>query len=572
MAQTQKDVMKSVGEYMLILKEKLGSGSFGNVYYGFKKTSPETPLAIKMIRVNQSNINLLSISIKREITILQSLNNKNIVKFYDAIITSNNIYMIYEFCDGGDLDKLRCKSASTDYLSEAQTIIFTKHIVNGLKDLFQRKIIHRDLKPANILMHEGYCKIADFGSARHYEIADFLIMTQGTGTPKYMCPEIFASGKYDQKCDVWSFGIMVYELLYGKTPWTGKNQWDLFIEHIFKEKLEFPKIPKRSIKMKNFIQRMLVIDPKDRIGLDEVCAIVFSFDEIERGLIEKKEEGYSEITKPVKRNKKKPVIGDLNNDDLSEDFAKKIEYIEPLEEKNEKVKYLEKTNQLLKDTKLEIQMVTLLNKKQIKAERKEYAKKFKDSIFFFRNFSNFFSNCNYLLSLIYAKKQLGIDENLFFNIYYLFNRNENDYMKKAQKSINELEELNLLSFIELNRMKQDLFSNGEELESSIKKETITNFKEDLQVCLKILLKNHVFDLFFEFEEVLESKDVYDQDFFKFVKFCCLIVKSQNVEEIIGEMKKEIKEQQFYMFYDKYDNMETEEFILDIKEMLKELKL
>ncbi len=560
---SQQNDIKLVGEYTLILKEKLGSGNFGNVYYGFKKQNPEIPLAIKVIRIQ--NIELLSKSIEREIKILQTLENKNIVKFYDIIRSSNNIYMVYEYCDGGDLDKLR-NSTSAGYLSEAQTIVFMKHIVNGLKDLFQRKIIHRDLKPANILLHEGYCKIGDFGCSKQFEIKDHLLMTQNIGSTKYMAPEIYKSRTYDQKCDVWSFGIMVFELLYGKTPWTGKKEYDLFENHILKEKLEFPKIPKRSLKMKKFIQKMLVVDPKERMGLDDVCAMVFSFEEDERELIQKEEELFKITTKLVKRNRKKPVIGELYNDDLNEDFGKKIECFEVLEQKDEGGKELEKTNDQLKDTKMENQIKFILAKKKLKSEINFFSKNYKDDIFFFRNLAIFFGNCSNLLNIIEAKKQLDIEENLFFKIYYMFNQNENEYLKKSRKILYELEKLNLLSVIELNGIKKEIFSN-EEIEFPINMGKIA----DIKVCLRNFLKIYVFDMFFEFEEVLYSDD-YDQNFFKFVKFCCLIVKIKNMEEIIVEMKNEKVEQQFYKFYDKYDHMEKKDFIDDIKVMLNELEL
>lgn len=97
-----------------------------------------------------------------------------------------------------------------------------RHICEGFKTLSGENIIHRDIKPANILLHEGVAKISDFGFARQLdttknEVKDLTRL----GTPLYMGPQILDNKKFSAKCDIWSVGIVFYEMLYGKTPWTG---------------------------------------------------------------------------------------------------------------------------------------------------------------------------------------------------------------------------------------------------------------------------------------------------------------------------------------------------------------
>ena len=92
-----------------------------------------------------------------------------------------------------------------------------------------KKVIHRDLKPANILIHNGQVKIADFGFAR--AVDDPKIQSRFTkkiGSPLYMSPQVYNGEKYGTKCDVWSLGILLYELLFKKPPWYGNNAFDLF--------------------------------------------------------------------------------------------------------------------------------------------------------------------------------------------------------------------------------------------------------------------------------------------------------------------------------------------------------
>jgi serine/threonine protein kinase len=92
--------------------------------------------------------------------------------------------------------------------------------------LYNNSIIHRDIKPANILIHEGVAKLTDFGFAR---VIDSGMEDQGAfskvGTPLYMSPQILNDQKFSSKCDIWSLGMMLYEMLYGKTPWTANSPY-----------------------------------------------------------------------------------------------------------------------------------------------------------------------------------------------------------------------------------------------------------------------------------------------------------------------------------------------------------
>lgn len=111
-------------------------------------------------------------------------------------------------------------------------MIFLKHIVEGFKTLHQLKIIHRDIKPANILLHKGVAKITDFGFARVIDtgmngnaiqyILDPAYFSR-VGSPLYMAPQILEGLPFSSKCDIWSLGIMFFEMLYGKPPWDGEN-------------------------------------------------------------------------------------------------------------------------------------------------------------------------------------------------------------------------------------------------------------------------------------------------------------------------------------------------------------
>ena len=97
---------------------------------------------------------------------MKKIQRKNIVELYDVYQSANNIYIVTEYCDEGDLkDYLRKR----EKISEPEALKILKDLMSGFKYLYEKEIIHRDLKPANILMHKGRCKISDFGFARNLE-------------------------------------------------------------------------------------------------------------------------------------------------------------------------------------------------------------------------------------------------------------------------------------------------------------------------------------------------------------------------------------------------------------------
>ena len=98
-----------------------------------------------------------------------------------------------------------------------------KQICNGFKDLHEKNIIHRDIKPANFLIHKGVVKIADFGFARVVESVDETAKHTVLGSPLYMAPQLLDKKEFNSKCDIWSLGVTIYELLFGRTPFTANS-------------------------------------------------------------------------------------------------------------------------------------------------------------------------------------------------------------------------------------------------------------------------------------------------------------------------------------------------------------
>ena len=116
---------------------------------------------------------------------------------------------------------------------------FFRDILNGFRHLHSKGIVHRDLKPANLIMHDYTIKIADLGLSKcaNYEMLESIV-----GTPMYMSPQIFEGQGYTAKTDIWSLGVILYEMLYGRVPWKASS-FNEYKHKIHNERVKFPTSP-----------------------------------------------------------------------------------------------------------------------------------------------------------------------------------------------------------------------------------------------------------------------------------------------------------------------------------------
>lgn len=137
--------------------------------------------------------------------------------------------------------------------------------MNGFKSLVENSCIHRDIKPENVLIKNKVSKLADFGFARKADILCAEKYDEMCGTPIYMAPQILSGELYTSKCDVWSLGLMLFEMLYGCPPWPCRSL-EAYSEAIRKRPLAFPFDVKVGNETKDFIKKALVVDEQKRLS------------------------------------------------------------------------------------------------------------------------------------------------------------------------------------------------------------------------------------------------------------------------------------------------------------------
>jgi serine/threonine protein kinase len=280
----------TLGNYY-VDKKKIGIGSFATIYHGIEKTLGKE-VAVKRLHVKDINdIKKLSPHVNTEIEIMKELKHPNIIRMFDIIYESDydNINIIMEYAPLGNLADLKKIKV---IVGEIYSKFYMRQIADGLKYLLSKNIMHRDLKPQNILIFPcDIIKLADFGLAKNFH--DDQKFKTLCGSPIYMAPEILIpnssnnSSSFDKKqrsytikADLWSLGIILFELVTGKFPINAKTLYHL-PQQIKDFQLIFPIESILTNQCRDLISRLLIKEPKIRIEWEQFFNhIWFKTDEI----------------------------------------------------------------------------------------------------------------------------------------------------------------------------------------------------------------------------------------------------------------------------------------------------
>ena len=250
---------------------KLGDGSYGTVYSAINILTGSKIAMKKIEKIKENEID--DLQIKNEIDILKKLDHPNIVKIYEFYDTKKNYFIITEYCKHGELYSYIKYS-----YTETQLAVLFYQVFSGLCYLHDNHILHRDLKLENIMISEiekdlssnydfFWIKIIDFGTAKIFKKSK----NERTvvGSSYYIAPEVLKQ-KYNEKCDTWSVGVILYMLIVGRAPFDGKTDEEI-IENIKKGKYnkKHPKLVNSSEEVQNLVFSLLETNIKKRLSSKE---------------------------------------------------------------------------------------------------------------------------------------------------------------------------------------------------------------------------------------------------------------------------------------------------------------
>lgn len=235
----------------------LGEGGMASVFLATQK-SLDRPVALKILKKFDTDA-----QIKRffnEGRIIASLNHHNIITIHDLGEVNGQCFLAMEYIDGGDLKQRIAAGLPPD-----EAIRLIKLIAHCLDVVHQKGIIHRDIKPENILFRKnGTPVLTDFGVAKQLQ-ADASLTMDGSaiGSPYYLSPEQAGQKPLDSRTDIYSLGIIFYEMLTGQKPFLGDSPIEIIIAHLT---TEAPPLPKNLAKYQPLLDLMIARDANDRFG------------------------------------------------------------------------------------------------------------------------------------------------------------------------------------------------------------------------------------------------------------------------------------------------------------------
>ncbi|XP_042003230.1 serine/threonine-protein kinase STY46-like [Salvia splendens] len=254
-----------INPQLLKFESKIASGSYGDLYKG---TYCSQEVAIKILKTERLNTELQK-EFAQEVYIMRKVRHKNVVQFIGACTRPPNLCIVTEYMSGGSVYDYLHKQKGTFKLPALLKVAID--VSKGMNYLHQNNIIHRDLKAANLLMDENeVVKVADFGVARVKSQSG--VMTAETGTYRWMAPEVIEHKPYDHKADVFSFGVVLWELLTGKIPYEYLTPLQAAVGVV--QKGLRPTIPKNTHpKLAELLEKCWQQDPAARPDFSEVMEI-----------------------------------------------------------------------------------------------------------------------------------------------------------------------------------------------------------------------------------------------------------------------------------------------------------
>ena len=291
----------------------LGEGSYGKAFL-CENQSTNLTCVIKQIVVEGMSDKEKE-DVFNEAAILGKLDHQNIIKLFevfDSKVPKHTLNIVTEYADGGDLAE-KIKSQNNKPFTEQEILDYFTQICLALKHIHEKKIIHRDLKSGNVfLMKSGLVKLGDFGIAKGFQNTMDKAKTM-VGTPYYLSPEIIENKPYDAKSDIWSLGVLLYEMMTFKMPFNANSLPNLSLKIMRGNYAPPPSVYTRDLR--EIVSRCLMVNPSRRPRIQEILSMPIIQNRIRNFLdeVQYNKEFSRTIAKKYKENKKNQVVKSKEN-------------------------------------------------------------------------------------------------------------------------------------------------------------------------------------------------------------------------------------------------------------------
>ncbi|KAJ8012974.1 hypothetical protein DPEC_G00048450 [Dallia pectoralis] len=257
-----------MNQYVLV--RQIGEGAFGKAFLvrdRYKDVAGDSQCVVKEINLSKMSPRE-KVSSKKEVTLLAKMKHPNVVTFFKSFQESTSLYIVMEYCDGGDLMKKISMQRGLPF-PEEQIVDWFVQICLGLKHIHDRKVLHRDIKSQNIFLTKNgmKAKLGDFGIARMLNNTMELARTC-VGTPYYLSPEICENRPYNNKTDIWSLGCVLYELCTLQHPFEGSSLRQL-VMMICRGRYN-PVSSRYSYELRLLVTQLFKVSPRDRPSVNSV--------------------------------------------------------------------------------------------------------------------------------------------------------------------------------------------------------------------------------------------------------------------------------------------------------------